>query len=136
MVEIDAKAKLNEITEKLEQGIRNLFDSEKYKTYLRTMSKFHNYSFNNTLLIAMQRPDASLVAGYEAWKKNFDRYVKKGSKGIKIISPVKVKIEVDDEKSEMNIWQFRKLTVASITQSTMGAAELRMEEWSKDRMHL
>lgn len=91
---------VKEITEKLEQGLRDLFNSGKYKTYLTTMSKFHNYSFNNTLLIAMQRPDASLVAGYGAWQKNFDRHVKKGAKGIKIISPVKIKVEVDDDKAE------------------------------------
>ena len=58
------KQKVQEITEKLEQGIKELFESEKYKTYLNTMSKFHNYSFNNTMLIAMQKPDATLVAGF------------------------------------------------------------------------
>ena len=63
---------VKEITENLEEGLRDLFNSEKYKNYLTTMSKFHNYSFNNTLLIAMQRPDASLVAGYGAWQKNFE----------------------------------------------------------------
>lgn len=60
--------KLKEITDRLEQGITELFDSERYREYLRVMSKFHNYSFNNTLLIAMQKPDASLVAGFSAWK--------------------------------------------------------------------
>ena len=76
--------KLKEITDRLEQGIAELFDSERYKEYLRVMSKFHNYSFNNTLLIAMQKPDASLVAGFSAWKNNFGRNVMKGQKGIKI----------------------------------------------------
>ena len=80
------KQKVQEITEKLEQGIKELFESEKYKTYLNTMSKFHNYSFNNTLLIAMQRPDATLVAGFNAWRNKFNRYVKKGEKGIQIIA--------------------------------------------------
>lgn len=74
------KQKVQEITEKLEQGIKELFESEKYKTYLNTMSKFHNYSFNNTMLIAMQKPDATLVAGFKAWQKNFDRHVKKGER--------------------------------------------------------
>ena len=74
------KQKVQEITEKLEQGLKELFESEKYKTYLNTMSKFHNYSFNNTMLITMQNPDATLVAGYNAWQKNFGRYVKKGKK--------------------------------------------------------
>ena len=72
--------KLKEITDRLEQGIKELFDSERYKEYLRVMSKFHNYSFNNTLLIAMQKPDASLVAGFSAWKNNFQRNVVKGEK--------------------------------------------------------
>ena len=62
------KQKVQEITDKLEEGLKELFESEKYKTYLSTMSKFHNYSFNNTLLIAMQKPEATLVAGYKAWR--------------------------------------------------------------------
>ena len=88
--------KLKEITDRLEQGITELFESERYKEYLRVMSKFHNYSFNNTLLIAMQKPDASLVAGFSSWKNNFGRNVMKGEKGIKIIapSPFTVKQEV------------------------------------------
>ena len=72
--------KLKEITGRLEQGIKELFDSDRYKEYLRVMSKFHNYSFNNTLLIAMQKPDASLVAGFQSWKNNFKRNVVKGKK--------------------------------------------------------
>ena len=75
---------MKEITDRLEQGITELFDSERYKEYLKVMSRFHNYSFNNTLLIAMQKPDASLVAGFTAWKNNFQRNVIKGEKGIKI----------------------------------------------------
>lgn len=92
------KQKVQEITEKLEQGIKELFESEKYKTYLNTMSKFHNYSFNNTMLIAMQKPDATLVAGYKAWQKNFDRHVKKGEKGIRILAPAPYKIKEEQEK--------------------------------------
>lgn len=76
------KQKVQEITDKLEEGLKELFESEKYKTYLSTMSKFHNYSFNNTLLIAMQKPEATLVAGYKAWQKNFERHVNKGEKAI------------------------------------------------------
>ena len=72
------KQKVKEITDKLEEGLKELFESEKYKSYLSTMSKFHNYSFNNTLLIAMQKPEATLVAGYKAWQKNFERHVNKG----------------------------------------------------------
>ena len=92
------KQKVQEITEKLEQGMKELFESEKYKTYLNTMSKFHNYSFNNTMLIAMQKPDATLVAGFKAWQKNFDRHVKKGEKGIRILAPAPYKIKEEQEK--------------------------------------
>ena len=90
--------KLKEITDRLEQGIMELFDSERYKEYLRVMSKFHNYSFNNTLLIAMQKSDASLIAGFNAWKNNFGRNVMKGQKGIKIIAPSPFKIKQEMEK--------------------------------------
>ena len=90
--------KLKEITDRLEQGITELFDSERYREYLRVMSKFHNYSFNNTLLIAMQKPDASLVAGFSAWKNNFERNVMKGQKGIKIIAPSPYKIKQEMQK--------------------------------------
>ena len=92
------KQKVHEITEKLEQGIKELFESKKYKTYLNTMSKFHNYSFNNTMLIAMQKPDATLVAGFKAWQKNFDRHVKKGEKGIRILAPAPYKIKEERDK--------------------------------------
>ena len=90
--------KLKEITDRLEQGITELFESERYREYLQVMSKFHNYSFNNTLLIAMQKPDASLVAGFSAWKNTFKRNVVKGEKGIKIIAPSPFKIKREVEK--------------------------------------
>ena len=90
--------KLKEITDRLEQGIVELFDSERYKEYLKVMSKFHNYSFRNTVLIAMQKPDASLVAGFSAWKNNFERNVMKGQKGIKIIAPSPYKIKQEMQK--------------------------------------
>ena len=90
--------KLKEITDRLEQGIAELFDSERYREYLKVMSKFHNYSFHNTLLIAMQKPDASLVAGFSAWKNNFERNVMKGQKGIKIIAPSPYKIKQEMQK--------------------------------------
>ena len=90
--------RMKEITDRLEAGIQALFESEQYKAYLTAMSKFHNYSFNNTLLIAMQRPDATLVAGYNAWKNKFNRYVKKGEKGIQIIAPAPVKEREEREK--------------------------------------
>ena len=89
---------VREITDKLEQGIKELFESERFKEYLRTMSKFYNYSFNNTLLIAMQKPDATLIAGYTSWKRNFDRQVMKGEKGIKILAPAPYKAQEEREK--------------------------------------
>ena len=97
--------KLKEITDRLEQGITELFDSERYREYLRVMSKFHNYSFNNTLLIAMQKPDASLVAGFSAWKNNFGRNVIKGQKGIKIIAPSPYKIKQEMKKIDPHTQQ-------------------------------
>lgn len=92
------KEQIKEITDKLEAGIQELFASDRYREYLECMSKFHNYSLNNTLLIAMQRPDATLVAGYRAWQKNHGRTVRKGERGIKILAPCKFKVEVDSEK--------------------------------------
>jgi antirestriction protein ArdC/predicted nucleotidyltransferase/uncharacterized protein YqgV (UPF0045/DUF77 family) len=92
------KQKVQEITDKLEEGLKELFESEKYKTYLTTMSKFHNYSFNNTLLIAMQKPEATLVAGYKAWQKNFERHVNKGEKAIRILAPAPYKIKEERDK--------------------------------------
>ncbi len=84
----------------MEQGITELFDSERYKEYLQVMSKFHNYSFNNTLLIAMQKPDASLIAGFNAWKNNFGRNVMRGEKGIRILAPSPYKIRQEVEKKD------------------------------------
>ena len=93
---------VKDITDLLEAGIQDLFSSEKYMTWLRTMSKFHDYSLNNTLLITLQKPEATLVAGYTAWQKQFGRQVLKGEKGIKIIAPttIKKKVEVDKLDSQ------------------------------------
>ena len=92
------KQKVQELTDKLERGLTELFNSDSYKNYLSTMSKFHNYRFNNTLLIAMQKPEASLVAGYKAWQKNFDRHVNKGAKAIRILAPAPYKIKEERDK--------------------------------------
>lgn len=97
-VYMSEKQKVKEITDKLEAGLKELFESEKYKSYLSTMSKFHNYSFNNTLLIAMQKPEAALVAGYQAWQKNFERHVNKGEKAIRILAPAPYKIKEERDK--------------------------------------
>lgn len=88
---------VKEITEKLEHGLEELFDSKKFKEYLNAMSKFYRYSFNNSLLIAMQKPDATLVASYRSWQKNFNRNVNKGEKGIRILAPTPYKIKEERE---------------------------------------
>lgn len=98
MAENKNAKQVREITDKLEQGIKELFESERFKEYLRTMSKFYNYSFNNTLLIAMQKPEATYVAGYTSWQRNFDRQVMKGEKGIKILAPAPYKAQEEREK--------------------------------------
>ena len=88
--------KMKEITDRLEQGIMGVFESERYAEYLRTMSKFHDYSLNNTILIAMQ--GGSLVKGYRQWEKEFDRHVKPGEKAIKILAPAPYKVKKEREK--------------------------------------
>lgn len=93
-----AREEVKAITEKLEKGIQNLFESDNFKHYLKTLSKFHHYSLGNTILIAMQKPDATLVAGYTSWQKNFQRHVKKGEKGISILAPTPYKKKVEVEK--------------------------------------
>lgn len=101
----DKSPGVKEITEQLEQGLKELFDSDKYREYLTSMSKFHNYSFNNTLLIAMQKPEATLVASYNSWQKNFKRHVKKGEKGIRIFAPAPYKRKVEREVVDVNTRQ-------------------------------
>lgn len=96
------KERIKEITDQLEAGVIAVFESDAYKAYLKCMSKFHNYSLNNTLLIALQRPDASLVAGYQTWKKDHGRQVRKGEKGIKIIAPCKYKVELEEKDDDGN----------------------------------
>ncbi len=98
MTIISRDEKMKEITDRLQAGLEELFNSEKYAKYLRVMSQFHHYSFNNTLLIAMQKPDATLVAGYNAWEKKFNRHVLKGEKGIQIIAPAPVKEKKEQER--------------------------------------
>ena len=98
MAENKNAQQVREITDKLEQGIKELFESERFKEYLRTMSKFYHYSFSNTLLIAMQKPEATYVAGYTSWQRNFDRQVMKGEKGIKILAPAPYKAKEEREK--------------------------------------
>ena len=94
MAESNAKDKLKDITDSIEKGIKELFQSDKYRQYLQTMSRFHKYSVNNVMLIFMQKPDASLCASYTAWRDRFERNVKKGEKGIKIIAPTPYKKKI------------------------------------------
>lgn len=98
MAENKNAQQVREITDKLEQGIKELFESEKFKEYLTTMSKFYHYSFNNTLLIAMQKPEATYVAGYTSWKKNFGRQVRAKEHGIRILAPAPYKTKQEMEK--------------------------------------
>lgn len=119
---------VKDITEGLEQGLSALFESKKYQEYLKAMSKFHNYSFNNTLLIAMQKPDATLVAGYQTWEKQFGRHVKSGEKAIRILAPAPYKKKVNcssnaaeenapESESEINIMAFKPAYVFDISQT-------------------
>lgn len=93
-----SKERIKEITAGIEKGIMELFESDRYRNYLTTMSRFHKYSLNNVMLIHAQRPDATLVAGFSKWKNSFGRHVKKGEKGIQILAPTPYKIKVDKEK--------------------------------------
>ena len=94
------KERLKDITDSIERGIEELFQSDKYAEYLRTMSRFHKYSVNNTMLIYMQKPDATLVAGFNKWRDQFERNVMKGEKGIKIIAPTPFKKKIEQEKRD------------------------------------
>ena len=101
----DTQGRIKEITEHLEQGVQEVFESERYRDYLKAMSRFHNYSLNNTLLIVMQKPDASLIAGYGKWRDEFERHVKSGEKGIKILAPAPYKIKKDVAKTDPDTGQ-------------------------------
>lgn len=149
----DLQTQLKEIMDKLEQGVKDVFTSENYARYLRTMSKFHNYSLNNIILIGMQKPNATLIAGYNAWKNLHGRQVMKGEKGIKIVapSPYKVKREVEKldpqtkkpvvgkdgkivtEEKEITIPAYKVVSVFDVSQTegkeipTLGVDELTGE---------
>ena len=123
-----AAATVDEILRSLEDGIRDFMESDRYRTYLRAVGRFRNYSVNNILLISMQKPDATLVAGYSTWKNSFRRHVKKGEKGIRIIAPVPVQVEkerdvtdgygnVKKEKITVTVPRFRAVTVFDISQT-------------------
>lgn len=112
--------KVKAITEKLEQGCKSLLTSENYRNYLDTMAKFYRYSANNCLLIAMQMPDASRIAGYNAWKKTFKRQVRKGEKAIQIIAPCphkKTITNADGEEETITFTTYRPVSVFDISQT-------------------
>ena len=131
------RERLREITDGIEQGIKELFESEKYMRYLSVMSRFHRYSVNNTRLIYMQKPDATLVAGFNKWKNQFERHVKKGEHGITIIAPTPYKKKIEEmkrdpdthapildadgkavmEKKEIEIPMFRPVKVFDVSQT-------------------
>ena len=94
------KDRMREIVDSIENGIKELFESDKYRKYLATMSRFHRYSVNNTMLIYMQRPDATHVAGFNKWRDQFGRNVLKGEKGIRIIAPTPYKKKVEEIKTD------------------------------------
>lgn len=113
-----ASDRLKEITDRLEQGVTELFDSDRYKEYLRVMARFHRYSFNNTLLIALQCPGATRLAGFQSWNK-FGRYVKKGEKGIKVIAPTPFKktVEEDGEEKVIVVPRYKVVSTYDISQT-------------------
>ena len=119
----EKKQEIEKITEELDEEVRKIFDSDNYKKYLKTMSRFHNYSFNNTMLIAMQRPDATLVASFVSWKNNFHRNVKKGEKGIKILAPAPIKktaeVEAIDPETNKRIIDENGRPVTETVQMTI-----------------
>lgn len=109
---------LNEVLNRLEDGVRQVYRSDEWKRYLSVMSKFHTYSCRNSLLIYLQKPDATHVAGYQVWKKEFGRQVRKGEKGIRILAPVKIKqADAVSEKNEYVISGFRTACVFDISQT-------------------
>ena len=112
-------ADIKEITKKLEDGVKAVFSSDRYKQYLDFTAKFYDYSVNNCILIMMQKPEASLVAGYRTWQTKFGRFVKKGEKAIQIIAPVphKVKKEIDGEEKEILWTSFRAVPVFDVSQT-------------------
>ena len=113
------KNNIKEITDQLEQGVKEVFESDKYKEYLDFMSKFYNYSVNNIILIMTQMPEASLIAGYKAWQTKFNRQVRKGEKGITILAPCphKKMIEQDGEEKEITWTSFRAVKVFDLSQT-------------------
>lgn len=115
-----ADKNIEEITKQLEQGVKDVFTSDKYVEYLKFMSRFYNYSVNNIILIMMQKPEASLVAGYKAWQTKFKRQVRKGEKGITILAPCQHKKKIEDEDGETKevVWtSYKAVKVFDVSQT-------------------
>lgn len=149
---VEKKQKIDDIMQKLEQGIKDVYDSEKYKNYLTVMSKFYLYSYNNAMLIMMQKPDATRIAGFNAWKNNFKRHVNKGEKGIEILAPAPYKIkkelpkvdpitkkqilkpngEIETEEVEMTIAAFKPVYVFDVSQTSGEPLPTLISELSGD----
>ena len=129
--------KTKQAFEMIEQGVNDVYSSYSFKRYLSCLSKFHNYSLNNTLLILAQKPNASLVAGYRAWQTNFNRHVEKNEKGLMILAPITYKedrlmnkvdengnVELDEtglpvqEQRQVNVTRFKTTTVFDISQTS------------------
>lgn len=130
---------VKEITKKLEEGVKGVFNSTNYRAYLAFMSKFHTYSINNSLLIWLQNPEATLVAGYQTWLKKFKRQVRKGEKGIYILAPMPrhftktVKNEFGDlEEVEVKYTAYKATTVFDISQTDGGEIPEICKELSGD----
>lgn len=109
--------RLEDINEMLEAGVQAVFESDQFRNYLDVMSKFYDYSANNCLLIMMQKPDATLIAGYRKWQNDFQRQVKKGEKAIRIIAPIMHKKAIPDSDEETVYYTFRSVPVFDISQT-------------------
>jgi antirestriction protein ArdC len=133
----DQQRNIDVITEQLKEGVRKVCSSQSYQDYLKAMARFHHYSVNNSILIWMQKPDATLVAGYQKWRNEFGRYVCKGEKGIRIFAPIRRKVRVQEEDEEEEdkeksiLKGFRCATVFDISQ-TEGK---ELPSFEVDRLH-
>ena len=110
--------KIQKAFNEIAEGVKSVYSSTNYQNYLKFMAKFHDYSINNTMLILMQRPDASFVAGYTAWKNRFHRQVRKGEKAIKILAPYQIEVEHEEDHQIEQITKFRMVNVFDISQTT------------------
>jgi antirestriction protein ArdC len=102
---------------KLEDGVKEVFESKNYEMYMKAMACFHKYSAGNVILIWLQKPNATMVAGYKTWLNKFNRQVKKGEQGISILAPMKIKVGDEEEEEKKEILRFRAVHVFDVTQT-------------------